>query len=70
MSQDKVKSESARILFLVQGILESDLDMPLDTINWKAKRKRLATLFISEMIKSGCGDFDFLVKVRDEIRLT
>lgn len=70
MSQDKVKSESARILFLVQGILESDLDMPLDAINWKAKRKRLATLIISEMIKSGHGDFEFLAKVRDEIRLT
>lgn len=68
MKEEQIKSEASRILAQIREILESDLDMPIDAIDWRKKRKRLATYLVSEIIKSGGGDMDFLIEVRNQIR--
>lgn len=68
MHQEQIEIEANRILGLVREIIESDLDLPIDSIDWRKKRKRLALLIISEIIRSGNGNMDFLMEVRNEIR--
>jgi hypothetical protein len=68
MHQEQIQIEANRILSLVREIIESDLDLPMDSIDWRKKRKRLAMLIISEIIRSGNGDMNFLMEVRNEIK--
>jgi hypothetical protein len=68
MHQEQIQIEANRILSLVREIIESDLDLPIDSIDWKKKRRRLAMLIISEIIRSGNGDMNFLMEVRNEIK--
>jgi hypothetical protein len=68
MNQELIKAEASRIMGQIREILESDLDMPIDAIDWKQKRKRLAMYVIGEIIKSGNGDIDDLIEVRNKIR--
>ncbi len=68
MHQEQIQIEANRILSLVRGIIESDLDLPMDSIDWRKKRRRLAMLIISEVIRSGNGDMNFLMEVRNEIK--
>lgn len=68
MHQEQIQIEANRILSLVREIIESDLDLPMDSIDWKKKRRRLAMLIISEIIRSGNGDMNFLMEVRNEIK--
>lgn len=67
MHQEQIQIEANRILNLVREIIESDLDLPMDSIDWRKKRRRLAMLIISEIIRSGNGDMNFLMEVRNEI---
>lgn len=68
MNQEWIKAEASRIMSQIREILESDLDMPIDAIDWKQKRKRLAIYVVGEIIKSGNGDMDKLIEVRNKIR--
>lgn len=68
MNQEWIKAEASRIMSQIREILESDLDMPIDAIDWKQKRKRLAMYVVGEIIKSGNGDMDKLIEVRNKIR--
>jgi hypothetical protein len=68
MHQEQIQIEANRILSLVREIIESDLDLPMDSIDWRKKRRRLAMLIISEVIRSGNGDMNFLMEVRNEIK--
>lgn len=68
MHQEQIQIEANRILSLVREIIESDLDLPIDSIDWRKKRRRLAMLIISEVIRSGNGDMNFLMEVRNEIK--
>jgi len=68
MHQEQIQIEANRILNLVREIIESDLDLPMDSIDWRKKRRRLAMLIISEIIRSGNGDMNFLMEVRNEIK--
>jgi hypothetical protein len=70
MQQEQVLIESNRILSQVREIIESDLDLPMASIDWKRKRKRLAVLIINEIMRSANADVNFLFKVRDEIVLS
>jgi hypothetical protein len=67
MHIEQIQIEANRILSLVREIIESDLDLPMDSIDWRKKRRRLAMLIISEIIRSGNGDMNFLMEVRNEI---
>lgn len=68
MNQEWIKAEASRIMGQIREILESDLDMPIDAIDWKQKRKRLAMYVVGEIIRSGNGDMDKLIEVRNKIR--
>lgn len=68
MNQEWIKAEASRIMSQIREILESDLDMPIDAIDWKQKRKRLAMYVVGEIIRSGNGDMDKLIEVRNKIR--